>query len=70
MEKENHMQNIGYQGDSMVNLIIFPSGYFDAASVDEDLQQEYEAALATGLFDVVIFGYEKWFQEGNIPKYL
>jgi len=50
----------------MVDLIIFPSGYFDAASVDEDLQQEYEAALATGLFDIIIFGYEKWFQEGKL----
>ncbi len=48
----------------MMNTIIFPSSYFDINKVDEDLQQEYQAALSTGLFDIVIFSYDKWFNDG------
>lgn len=42
----------------MVNTIVFPSSFFDIRKVDEDLQEEYDAVMETGLFDVVIFGYE------------
>ena len=57
----------------MIDLILFPSSYFDVKKVDKDLVTEYEAVLATGLFDVIIFGYEKWFNEDklvltSIPK--
>ncbi|MCI8313917.1 MAG: ATP-grasp domain-containing protein [Lachnospiraceae bacterium] len=50
----------------MVNTIVFPSSFFDIRKVDEDLQEEYDAVMETGLFDVVIFGYEKWFDEGKL----
>lgn len=50
----------------MVDMILFPSSFFDIAKVDEDLQKEYEAVLATGLFQAALFGYEKWFQEGKL----
>ena len=50
----------------MVNTIVFPSSFFDTRRVDEDLQQEYDAVVETGLFDVIIFGYEKWFDEGKL----
>lgn len=50
----------------MVNTIVFPSSFFDIHKVDEDLQEEYDAAMETGLFDVIIFGYEKWFDEGKL----
>lgn len=30
----------------MVNTIVFPSSFFDIHKVDEDLQEEYEAAMA------------------------
>ncbi|MBO5354272.1 MAG: ATP-grasp domain-containing protein [Lachnospiraceae bacterium] len=50
----------------MVDFIVFPSSYFDVKKVDEDLQKEYEAALATGLFDVIMFGYDNWFQQGKL----
>ena len=33
--------------------------------VDEDLQQEYNAVLSTGLFEVVLFGYDQWFNDGK-----
>lgn len=49
-----------------IDMILFPSGYFDPVKVDEDLQMEYEAVLSTGLFDVGIFGYDKWFNEGKL----
>lgn len=34
--------------------------------MDEDLQNEYDAAVQTGLYQIIIFGYEKWFQEGKL----
>ena len=47
--------------------------------MDEDLQAEYEAVLRTGLFDVIIFGYDDWFSKikdyvksvkgADFPKY-
>ena len=49
-----------------IDLILFPSSYFSLDRPDEDLQTEYDAAFATGLFDVVLFGYDKWFQEGEL----
>ena len=33
-----------------VKTILFPSSYFDGKKVDEDLQNEYDAVLATGLW--------------------
>lgn len=50
----------------MVDLIIFPSSYFDEKKVDEDLETEYEAVKETGLFQIVIFGYEKWFNKDKL----
>lgn len=46
--------------------IIFPSSYFSIDKVDEDLQAEYDAVIETGLFDVVLFSYGKWFSEGRL----
>jgi len=48
----------------MMNTILFPSSYFDINKVDEDLEQEYQAALSTGFFNIVIFSYDKWFNDG------
>lgn len=48
------------------NTILFPSSYFTIREVDEDLQTEYEAVCSTGLFDVVLFSYDKWFNEGKL----
>ena len=50
----------------MKKIIVFPSSYFDRFKVDEDLQTEYDAVVSTGLFDVVIFSYDKWFNEGKL----
>lgn len=50
----------------MGNAILFPSSFFDARKVDEDLQAEYDAVRNTGLFDVILFGYEKWFHQGKL----
>ena len=50
----------------MVKTILFPSSYFGIRKVDEDLQAEYDAVQRTGLFDVIIFGYEDWFNNGKI----
>ncbi|MBP3263446.1 hypothetical protein [Pseudobutyrivibrio sp.] len=50
----------------MVDLIVFPSSFFSVSKVDEDLQQEYDAVVEMGLFEVVLFGYEKWFDEDRL----
>ena len=49
----------------MVDLIVFPASYFSVSRVDEALKEEYEAALATGLFDTVLFAYDKWIDSGE-----
>ena len=48
----------------MIDLILFPSGFFSIKKVDEDLQSEYEALIATGLYDTILFVYDKWINEG------
>lgn len=50
----------------MVDMILFPSSFFNVSEVDEDLQKEYDAVAAAGLFEVALFGYDKWFNEGKI----
>ncbi len=50
----------------MVDFILFPSSFFSLTKVDEDLQKEYDAVLSTGLYDVALFGYDKWFNEDKL----
>lgn len=49
-----------------VSMILFPSSFFDIRKVDEDLQREYDSVLQTGLFDVSLFSYDKWFNENKL----
>ena len=48
------------------DLIIFPSSYFSANEIDEELTAEYNSAIDTGLFDTVLFSYDKWFNNGKL----
>ncbi len=50
----------------MIDLVLFPSDYFHADAVDEDLKKEYDAVRATGLFETALFGYDKWSNEGEL----
>lgn len=50
----------------MLDIILFPSSFFHSKKVDEDLQSEYDAVKHTGLYKTIIFGYEKWFNEGKL----
>lgn len=34
--------------------------------MDEDLQAEYDAVKATDLFDIILFSYDKWFNEDKL----
>ena len=49
-----------------INLLLFPSDYFDSSIVDADMQKEYAAAMETGLFDVILFDYDAWFNNGRL----
>lgn len=50
----------------MIHAVLFPSSYQGLNKVDEDLQKEYDAVRNTGLYDVILFGYEKWFCDGKL----
>ena len=50
----------------MIDMILFPSSYFSAKQVDKELQYEYESALATGLFEIAMFSYDKFISEGKL----
>ena len=50
----------------MIDMILFPSSYFDVNQVDEDMQQEYDAAVETGLFQIALFSYDRWFDENKL----
>ena len=48
----------------MITTILFPSSFYDLHKIDENMQQEYDAALDTGLFQVILFSYDGWFNHG------
>lgn len=43
----------------MLDLILFPSSYFNINKVDEDLEQEYNAAKELNISNV-LFNYDNW----------
>ena len=49
-----------------VKTILFPSSYFNDRKIDEELKAEYDAVIETGLFDIVLFSYDKWFNENSL----
>ena len=50
----------------MVDTLLFPSDYYDMSKVDQDLKMEFDAANSCDLFQIIIFGYDKWFQEEKL----
>lgn len=50
----------------MIDTILFPSSVFNTSQVDEDLKSEYEAVVSTGLFEIILFGYQEWFHDEKI----
>jgi hypothetical protein len=42
------------------------SRYLNAITRTVDLRQEYDAMKETGLFDIVLFGYDQWFNDGKL----
>ena len=49
-----------------MKTLLFPSDYFNRNEVDQDMKKEYDAAMTTGLFDVLLFGYDEWFNENRL----
>ncbi len=47
-------------------ILLFPSDYFDKNHVDADLQEEFQAARQTGLYQIILFDYEKFFHESRL----
>lgn len=50
----------------MTKTILFPSSFLDRRKIDEDMAEEYNAVLQTGLFDTIIFGYDEWFNNQTL----
>lgn len=48
------------------NLILFPSSYIYKNRIDEDLANEYNECKKTGLYDIVLFSYEDWFNHHKL----
>ena len=40
--------------------ILFPGSFMNYRDIDEDMKEEYVAALDTGLFDIILFNYDEW----------
>lgn len=40
--------------------ILFPGGYLNYQRVDDDMQNEYQVAEGTGLYNVILFNYDAW----------
>ena len=47
-------------------ILLFPSDYFEKNQVDSDLKEEYQAAVQTGLYEIILFDYEKFFHENQL----
>ena len=47
-------------------IALFPSDYFDGKIADPMLQEEYNACRETGLYETVLFHYEKWFSDNRL----
>lgn len=43
-----------------MRTLLYPSSFSDYRSVEEDMREEYAAALDTGLFQVILFNYDEW----------
>lgn len=40
--------------------IVFPGSYMNYRSIEEDMQEEYQAVKKTDLFDICLFNYDEW----------
>lgn len=50
----------------MAEILLFPSDYFDGRKIDPELENEYNAAKETGLFEIVLFKYTAWAENKKI----
>ena len=48
-----------------VQMILFPSYFFDTSKVDMELEDEYKAMKELGCFDICLFGYDQWFSNNK-----
>lgn len=43
-----------------MRTLLYPGNYMDYRSVEDDMKEEYTAALDTGLFQILLFNYDEW----------
>lgn len=49
-----------------LEIILFPSDYFDETAVDADFHEEYEAVKENETLTPVLFSYKAWFEEEKL----
>lgn len=50
----------------MIKAILFPSDFFSIREVDSSFQNEYEAVIENGDFDVFFYDYEQFAKDGTL----
>ena len=50
----------------MADLILFPSDYYNVRCVDADFKEEYAASVAAEVWNIALFGYDQWLNEGKL----
>ena len=40
--------------------VLFPGGFMNYRTIDNGMEEEYEAAVNTGCFNVILFNYDEW----------
>jgi len=50
-------------------IIIFPCDYYDNKAVETDYKHEYDEVLRIPEFDVILFNYDKFIENGNLSLY-
>lgn len=57
----------GFLKDNMKKItLLFPGSYMDYRKIDEDMQEEYRAAVETGLYHTILFNYDEWVAGGSL----
>lgn len=50
----------------LLDIVLFPSDYFDESAVDTDFREEYAAVAENEMLTPVLFSYKAWFEEEKL----
>lgn len=50
----------------MISTLLFPSDVFERKKVDPDMKREYDAAIDTCKYEMLLFDYDAWFNHAEL----